>query len=83
MGTLNAFFWLVYGLALMDMVIFLPNFCGFLLSMFQILLCVIFPRAEYGDQQQMTEQLVDDANLESNGDMTNQPSERNESLEML
>ena len=58
MGLLNSFFWLVYGLALLDMVIFIPNFCGFVLSIAQVGLCLIFSKK--GEDEQITEQLVDD-----------------------
>ena len=42
MSMLNSFFWLAYGIALMDVIIFLPNACGFILGVVQLLLCVIF-----------------------------------------
>ncbi len=48
MGLLNSSFWLGYGIGLMDMVIFIPNMCGFLLSVVQIILCVIFPKRVRG-----------------------------------
>ena len=86
MAVLNSFFWLVYGLALLDMVIFLPNFCGFLLSVVQMLLCLVFPRVKHGDQVQMTEQLVDN-NTESTMDgfisQEGRTESNSESLEML
>lgn len=82
MGVLNSFFWMVYGLALKDMVIFLPNFCGFLLSMFQILLCLVFPRSKYDEQVQMSEQLVHETRDEFINNDDN-AGERNETLEML
>lgn len=44
MGLLNSFFWLCYGIALMDMIIFFPNACGFLLGMVQLILCALFPK---------------------------------------
>lgn len=46
MGLLNSFFWLCYGIALMDMVIFVPNVCGFVLAIFQLILCICYPRDE-------------------------------------
>lgn len=42
MSLFNSFFWLAYGVALMDIVIFLPNACGFILGVVQLLLCVVF-----------------------------------------
>ena len=82
MGVLNSLFWLVYGFALKDLVIFLPNFCGFLLSLFQILLCLVFPRYKYGEQVQMSEQLVNEDRDEFINNDDN-ARERNETLEML
>jgi solute carrier family 50 protein (sugar transporter) len=42
MSLFNSFFWLVYGVALMDIVIFLPNACGFAMGVVQLVLCVVF-----------------------------------------
>ena len=63
MGFLNAFFWMVYGLAVTDMVIFLPNGCGFLLSVIQVILCVVYKsKIDIDDADgNVEEQLVDDA----------------------
>lgn len=84
MGVLNSFFWLVYGLALRDMVIFLPNFSGFLLSMVQICLCLVFPRAKQREDVQMSEQLVDNSNETSINENCNEsPTSRGNNLEML
>ncbi len=58
MGLLNSFFWLMYGLALMDMVIFLPNFCGFILSIVQVVLCIVFSK-----KSEMLEETVDRSSL--------------------
>jgi solute carrier family 50 protein (sugar transporter) len=44
MGLLNSFFWMCYGIALRDIVIFFPNFSGFVLSVVQFALCVWFKR---------------------------------------
>mmetsp|Transcript_15953 Transcript_15953/g.19476 ORF Transcript_15953/g.19476 Transcript_15953/m.19476 type:complete len:336 (-) Transcript_15953:1188-2195(-) len=64
MGLLNSFFWLAYGLALNDMIIFTPNGCGFFLSILQLILCLIFPRNNTDDnsddEQLLSEQLVDE-----------------------
>lgn len=46
-GLFNAFFWSSYGLAILDMVIFVPNACGFLLAAFQLLLCLCYPRGGF------------------------------------
>ena len=46
-GLLNAFFWSSYGLSIMDMVIFVPNACGFLLAALQLLLCICYPRGDF------------------------------------
>jgi solute carrier family 50 protein (sugar transporter) len=42
MSLFNSFFWLAYGIALMDIIILLPNACGFALGIVQLLLCTIF-----------------------------------------
>ena len=41
MGLLNSFFWSVYGLAILDMIQFIPNFSGFVLSIIQLILCIV------------------------------------------
>ena len=64
MGFLNSFFWLVYGLALMDIVIFAPNFAGFILSIVQIVLCFVFS-SETSEDEEMSEQLVDSNSVTS------------------
>jgi len=43
MGLLNSFFWLCYGIALMDMIIFFPNVTGFILGIIQLTLCTFLP----------------------------------------
>lgn len=48
MSLFNSFFWLGYGVALMDAVIFIPNACGFALGIIQFLLCMIFSRDNIG-----------------------------------
>ena len=44
MGLLNSFFWMCYGIALTDIVIFFPNFSGFVLSLVQFVLCLLYKR---------------------------------------
>eukprot|EP00980_Cylindrotheca_fusiformis_P017532 scaffold5498_cov86-Cylindrotheca_fusiformis.AAC.6 len=44
LNTLNSTFWMVYGLAVGDYFIILPNGLGASLGAFQIVLCLIFPR---------------------------------------
>lgn len=46
MGLFNSFFWLCYGIALMDMIIFFPNITGFMLGIIQVALCTFFPRSQ-------------------------------------
>jgi solute carrier family 50 (sugar transporter) len=43
-NTLNASFWLAYGLAVKDAFIFIPNGLGAVLGAIQVLLLLIFPR---------------------------------------
>jgi hypothetical protein len=43
MGLFNSFFWLCYGIALMDRIIFFPNVTGFMLGIIQLALCLCFP----------------------------------------
>jgi solute carrier family 50 (sugar transporter) len=69
MGLLNSFFWMCYGIALTDIVIFFPNFCGFVLSLVQFVLCLLYKRDvvtvreehESNDPQQLQ-----DGNIENN-----------------
>lgn len=48
----------------MDMVILVPNGSGFLLSLIQLILCIVFPRSdvEYHIEHGVEEQLVNDTN---------------------
>ena len=52
----------------MDVVIFVPNACGFLLAMFQLFLCICYPREKSSTSglDNMGTQLVnsDDENVE-------------------
>lgn len=79
MGLLNSFFWLVYGLALSDLVIFTPNFCGFILSIIQLILCGVFS-SKIDHDGPMSEQLVEEDST-SFGDQNVVRSDNN--LEML
>jgi solute carrier family 50 protein (sugar transporter) len=64
MGLLNSFFWMCYGIALKDIVIFFPNFSGFVLSIVQIALCVMYKRDVdpilIEQQETLTSQQLDD-----------------------
>jgi solute carrier family 50 protein (sugar transporter) len=82
MGLLNSFFWLVYGISLWDMVIFIPNFCGFLLSVVQLILCFIFSNNVNYDEQ-LSEQLVEDNSITCDDDSSLVTSRNNNNLEML
>merc|ERR1711941_42971 len=42
-SVLNGSFWFVYGVAVKDLFIGIPNGLGALLAAFQLFLCVIFP----------------------------------------
>lgn len=44
MNVVNAMFWMSYGLARLDVVIFGPNGVGLLLGICQVALCCIFPK---------------------------------------
>jgi len=50
MTILNTLFWLSYGFGIMDMWILVPNACGLLLALIQLLLCCIFPRPDNSDE---------------------------------
>jgi len=67
MGLLNSFFWMVYGFALSNVVIFIPNFSGFMLSVIQLLLCIIFSDHR-SHHDSMSELLVDENDLVTNDD---------------
>ena len=43
MVIFNTFFWLIYGLAIMDLFIFIPNLGGFILGIIQVVLCLKYP----------------------------------------
>ena len=43
MVNFNTFFWLIYGMAIMDFFIFIPNLCGFILGIIQVALCIKYP----------------------------------------
>ena len=43
-NTLNGTFWFVYGMAILDFFVAVPNGLGTLLGVIQIVLCVTFPR---------------------------------------
>lgn len=43
-NTFNAIFWLLYGLAIMNLFIIIPNFIGFVFGIIQILLSLWYPK---------------------------------------
>ena len=45
---LNGFFWAVFGFAVVDWFIAIPNSLGALLAAVQIVLCVVYPRVAKG-----------------------------------
>ena len=47
----NTTFWLVYALAIFDMVIFVPNVCGFVLNIVTLFLCIIFSDKSMDEEQ--------------------------------
>jgi len=50
----------------MDMIIFIPNACGFLFGVIQLVLCVVFSKREDVDEHvSIEEQLVGDGGTES------------------
>jgi len=63
----NAFFWLSYGFGVMDYAIFVPNACGLILGLIQLVFCFIFPRTDC-DAESSVEvdggELLADNNLE-------------------
>lgn len=46
MNWINTTFWIAYGIARNDLVIFVPNAIGFLLGMAQGMLCFYFPTSK-------------------------------------
>jgi len=50
MTLFNTFFWSFYGIGVMDMWILVPNVCGLLLALFQLVLCCIFPKGDCCDE---------------------------------
>jgi len=48
-NTFNAIFWSLYGLALWNFVIIIPNGCGVLFGVIQIILSCWFPRRDNGE----------------------------------
>ena len=61
MSLLNTSFWVVYALAIFDMVLFVPNVCGFALNVVTLLLCIIFSnKSKDGGQGGISEPLLDD-----------------------
>ncbi len=46
MGIGNATFWLLYGIALWDFVVMVPNGIGLLLGIAQFLVCMWYPRRD-------------------------------------
>lgn len=49
-NTLNGTFWFIYGLAVLDLFVAVPNGIGALLGVIQIVLCAIFPRRPLGEE---------------------------------
>jgi len=50
MTLCNTFFWLSYGFGIMDYAIAVPNSCGMLLGLIQLMLCLFFPRIDDNDE---------------------------------
>mmetsp|Transcript_11238 Transcript_11238/g.13298 ORF Transcript_11238/g.13298 Transcript_11238/m.13298 type:complete len:290 (-) Transcript_11238:246-1115(-) len=50
MTLLNSFFWGSYGVGVMDMWILVPNLCGVILGLIQLMLCCIFSRTADDDE---------------------------------
>ena len=48
MGIGNATFWLLYGIALWDFVVMVPNGIGLLLGITQSIVCMWYPRRDPG-----------------------------------
>jgi len=67
-GALNSIFWSLYGLAVDDLIIFIPNFCGIVLSVIQTVLCLIFPR-----KRNISHNQQDEANSDENMNTERQP----------
>jgi len=62
----NTIFWLVYGVARLDPVIFVPNGLGLLLGIAMMVLCIVYPRSNVLNDENSSEQNLLEDNDESN-----------------
>eukprot|EP00891_Asterochloris_glomerata_P001526 jgi/Astpho2/1526/Aster-05400 len=66
MNVINSTLWVVYGRAVGDMFIWVPNAVGFVLGGLQLLLCIIFPRQPRApDSPTKNTPLIDEDHLSS------------------
>ncbi len=63
MGCANASFWFLYGVALWDPVVMVPNSIGLILAICQVLLCGIYPRRESESRHQRSSSEQDDISM--------------------
>lgn len=57
----NTIFWLVYGVARMDPIIFLPNGLGLILGVVMMVLCILYPKNDaLNDETNSEENLLQD-----------------------
>ena len=67
-NTFNGTFWFAYGLAVLDPFIYVPNGLGSLLGVIQIILCMIFPRRNQEEKENLDESKLPIVNDNANSD---------------
>jgi solute carrier family 50 protein (sugar transporter) len=72
MNWMNTTFWILYGIARNDFIIIVPNVMGLSLGLLQGVLCVMFPRQDFGLEPLRQEEAD---SLHSSNDDTNRVSE--------
>lgn len=69
MNIVNTFFWILYGLAINDPVIYVPNIIGFVLGLIQALLCILYPTTnERRRLEEANDDLIDPLLQDFHGD---------------
>jgi solute carrier family 50 (sugar transporter) len=63
----NAGFWMMYGIARLDIVVYGPNGIGLLLGLVQALLCCVYPKSTSASLNVDTTRLLDETDLVENG----------------
>jgi hypothetical protein len=61
----NTSFWLIYGVARRDPVIFAPNAMGLVLGIIMMILCLVYPRSAARNDNHSGQLLLDEGEDES------------------